>query len=302
MNQPEPKKGRFSNFWKTLPGIFTATAGLLGAIAAILALFIVPGTDEGTSRAEWAHKVDPICNEATDEIRQLPNTEDVEDLSVVEPVLFEWGGIVRRMAENVRAVEAPIEDQQTIDHMTGLWLEGADAVDSLVLALRQGETAEAQSIVRQITTSDKSAEVDELARSLGVTSCTQTPRPLRAGSEQTTSALAPVAESNPSSSSSAAASTPESSRSTSSSGSLTSCDQNISVTEVTSCSFAANVFIAYWEQYESLGEQPYTEVTAFSPTTNRNYEMECALEAGTVICSGVNGAFVTFPMKAVRVY
>ncbi len=302
MNEPEPKKGRFSNFWKTLPGIFTATAGLLGAIAAILALFIVPGNDEGTTRAEWADKVDPICNEATDAIRELPNTEDVSDLSVVEPVLLEWSGTVRRMAEKVRAVEAPVEDQQSIDRMTGIWLEGADAIDSLVLALRQGDVAEARSLLREITTSDKSSEVDELARSLGVRSCTQTPRPLISGSEQTASALPPAAESIPSSSSSATASPPESSPSTSSSGSLTACDQNISANEATSCSFAANVFVAYWEDYERQGEQPYTEVTAFSPTTNMNYGMECALEAGTVNCTGANGAFVTFPMQAIRVY
>jgi hypothetical protein len=303
MNQPEPKKGRFGNFWKSLPGIFTATAALLGAIAAILALFIVPGDgDGGPTRAEWADKVDPICGEATDAIRQLPNTEDTEDLGIVENVLFEWGGIVRRMAEKVRAVEAPIEDQQTIDRMTGLWLEGADAVDSLVLALRHGDEAEIQSILRQIEASDKASEVDELARSLGVTSCTQTPRPLRTGSEQNTSALAAPAESSPSTSSSPPAPPAESSPSTSSSGSLNACDQNISANEVTSCSFAANVFVAYWEEYETYGEQAYTHVTAFSPTTNKNHGMECALEGGTVNCSGANGAFVTFPIQAVRVY
>lgn len=86
------------------------------------------------------------------------------------------------------------------------------------------------------------------------------------------------------------------------SGALTSCDQNISVNEATSCPFAENVFVAYWEEYEDSGEQPYTYVSAFSPTTNESYGMECALESDVVSCSGGNGAFVTFPMQAVRVY
>jgi serine/threonine protein kinase len=87
-----------------------------------------------------------------------------------------------------------------------------------------------------------------------------------------------------------------------SSGSLVSCDQNISANEATSCPFAENVFVAYWEEYEQLGEQPYTYVVAFSPTTHESYEMECVLESDVVSCSGGNGAFVTFPMEAVRVY
>jgi serine/threonine-protein kinase len=88
----------------------------------------------------------------------------------------------------------------------------------------------------------------------------------------------------------------------SSSGSLIACDQNISANEATSCPFAENVFVAYWEEYESFGEETYTYVNAFSPTTNQSYEMECVLESDVVSCSGGNGAFVTFPMEAVRVY
>ena len=100
----------------------------------------------------------------------------------------------------------------------------------------------------------------------------------------------------------AAAAPAESGQAASSSGSLTACDQNISANEVTTCDFAENVFIAYWEEYESYGEQSYAYVTAFSPSTNSDYGMECELAGGTVNCSGGNGAFVTFPMWAVRVY
>jgi hypothetical protein len=87
-----------------------------------------------------------------------------------------------------------------------------------------------------------------------------------------------------------------------SSGSMQACDQNISANEVTSCPFAENVFVAYWEEYESYGEESYAYVVAASPTTGETYGMECMLESDVVSCSGGNEAFVTFPMQAVREY
>ena len=87
-----------------------------------------------------------------------------------------------------------------------------------------------------------------------------------------------------------------------SSGATKSCDQNISANEVTSCPFAENVFVAYWEEYEAYGEQPYTRVNAYSRATGKSYGMDCYLEASVVNCSGGNEAFVTFPMQAVRAY
>ncbi len=87
-----------------------------------------------------------------------------------------------------------------------------------------------------------------------------------------------------------------------SSGATTSCDSNISVNEATSCPFAENVFVAYWEEYEAYGEESFTYVVAFSSTTNETYGMECILESDFVTCTGGNGALVTFPMEAVRVY
>lgn len=84
--------------------------------------------------------------------------------------------------------------------------------------------------------------------------------------------------------------------------SLQSCDQNISASSATTCPFAENVFVAYWEEYESAGEQHELYVEAFSPATSQSYGMSCTLESGIVDCYGGNEAFVTFPMHAVRVY
>lgn len=84
--------------------------------------------------------------------------------------------------------------------------------------------------------------------------------------------------------------------------SLQSCDENISASSATSCPFAENVFVAYWEEYRAYGEQPETYVSAFSSATGHTYGMSCTFDGVTVECSGGNNAFVTFPMQAVRVY
>jgi serine/threonine protein kinase len=81
-----------------------------------------------------------------------------------------------------------------------------------------------------------------------------------------------------------------------------SCDQNISANEVTSCPFAENVFVAYWEEYEALGESPVLYVEAYSETTGESYGMECFDYADFIECTGGNEALVTFPLQAVREY
>jgi serine/threonine protein kinase len=83
---------------------------------------------------------------------------------------------------------------------------------------------------------------------------------------------------------------------------LQACDPNISANSVTSCDFAENVFIAYWEDYDSYGEQYETYVIAYSPATDETYGMECFLESDVVDCYGGDDAYVTFPMWAIRVY
>jgi hypothetical protein len=86
----------------------------------------------------------------------------------------------------------------------------------------------------------------------------------------------------------------------SNSSGLTACDPNISVNSVTSCGFAENVFLAY---YDTANEGDAT-VTAFSPATGNTYDIDCSTDGVTVNCSGgtTDGGFVTFPMSAVTAY
>jgi hypothetical protein len=88
----------------------------------------------------------------------------------------------------------------------------------------------------------------------------------------------------------------------SSNGSLTSCDQNISVNSVTSCPFADNVFKSYWQNYQANGPQASAVVSASSPVTNKPYTMTCTSDGNTVTCTGGNDALVTFPISAVQAY
>jgi serine/threonine protein kinase len=80
------------------------------------------------------------------------------------------------------------------------------------------------------------------------------------------------------------------------------CDQNISANEVTSCPFAENVFVAYWEDYESSGESSSLYVEAYSEETGKSYGMECFDYDDFIECTGGNEALVTFPLQAVREY
>jgi serine/threonine protein kinase len=81
-----------------------------------------------------------------------------------------------------------------------------------------------------------------------------------------------------------------------------SCDQNIYVNSVTSCPFAENVFLAYWEEWESFGDSTDFYVEAYSDETGESYGMDCYDESDFVECTGGTEALVTFPMQAVRDY
>jgi serine/threonine protein kinase len=95
---------------------------------------------------------------------------------------------------------------------------------------------------------------------------------------------------------------PEADTSSAPDESLQACDPNISANSVTSCDFAENVFVSYWEDYEEFGEQYETYVIAYSSATDETYGMSCTLESDVVDCYGGEDAFVTFPMWAIRVY
>jgi hypothetical protein len=175
MNEPEPpRKGRFAAFWTSLPGILTAIATLV-AIAGLLALFVVPGDsgDSGPNRAEWAAKVDPICSDASNAVRQLP--APTADVNSRADYLRQVGRIARDTSEKVGALEAPTEVQGSIDRMTALWDQQADGADTVANALQSGNYEDAQNVLGQVLAAETGG--DALANSLGVKACAQRPPP-----------------------------------------------------------------------------------------------------------------------------
>lgn len=176
MSDAEPPKGRFAAFWTSLPGVITGIAGLIGAIAAILALFVVPGGsgDSETSRAEWASKVNPICSEAENAIRQIPAPSSGDANSFID-YYHQESGIIRDGSEKIRGIEAPVEDKGNIDHLTLLWDQQADGLDLMAQAVQNNDQAGFASAQQQVLSTD--TEARGLSSSLGITACAQHPAP-----------------------------------------------------------------------------------------------------------------------------
>jgi hypothetical protein len=178
MSDTEPQK---SGFWTSLPGILTAAAGFIGAIAAVLALFVVPGGDsggdsgdDGPSRAAWASEVNGICSDATDAVRRIPVTKPL-DFNDAAIYLRQVSGITREAVGDIRAVPAPADDQANIDRMTLLVDQQADLIDETANSYVNGDQAGADRVAQQIKAPVQ--EANTLAASLGVTACAQSVQP-----------------------------------------------------------------------------------------------------------------------------
>jgi hypothetical protein len=79
---------------------------------------------------------------------------------------------------------------------------------------------------------------------------------------------------------------------------MTACDANILAKRgTTSCPFAQNVFYEYW-QAEQNGDDA---VRAYSPVTQRTYDLAC-VAAATVVCRGGDGSEVRFSRASLDGY
>lgn len=82
------------------------------------------------------------------------------------------------------------------------------------------------------------------------------------------------------------------------------CDTNIVANANTSCSLAENIF---WEVYEHGGREGTTPtaVEAYSPVTQKDYEMDCIRQAVLIACESSPigaGLFVSFTAAAIQSY
>ena len=83
---------------------------------------------------------------------------------------------------------------------------------------------------------------------------------------------------------------------------LTACDTNIRVkAATTSCSFAQNVFLSYWMDYDSPGVFAGSRgLPAYSAAADEMFTVDC--DGDPVVCKAGDGGYVTFPMSAVDAY
>jgi hypothetical protein len=80
---------------------------------------------------------------------------------------------------------------------------------------------------------------------------------------------------------------------------LIACDANVRAKAgTTTCGFAENVFYEYWRWREYA---EVTDIAAFSPALKVFLRVDCN-EGDAVVCRTSAGAFVRFPLKAVKAY
>jgi hypothetical protein len=173
MSQPdEPRKG-VSAFWTTLPGVLTGIAGLLTAIVAIVGLFGLAdrssggGGNEDVTHAEWVARADQICSQSVERVRQLPPLESSNFLIVVPAIARE----IRDLAERLRALDAPEEDQVAISRLTSLLDQQRNEINAAIVAYTEGNTSAGDQRVRRGDSIEERS--DAAARSLGINACAQ---------------------------------------------------------------------------------------------------------------------------------
>ena len=172
MPDPQPDKPEERrSFWTTLPGLLTGLAALITAIAGVIAIFVVPGSSsDGPTHADWARSANRLCNETAEQVRHLPPITD-ETLEAIETTAPAAAADVRRLAERLRELSAPEDDEPSIDRFTSVLEEEANQLDAMVAAYHQANSSGMVQAAEQVEA--LAAEGREVAGSLGVSACTQ---------------------------------------------------------------------------------------------------------------------------------
>ena len=106
-----------------------------------------------------------------------PHPVAAADGPTIADYLRQVAAIVRDVAVDVRAIEAPAEDQANVDRMTALLDQQADGMDALTPDLLAGNVEVLGTGPRAREIQSARAEAEALASSLGVTACAQGVQP-----------------------------------------------------------------------------------------------------------------------------
>jgi hypothetical protein len=125
----EPKP----SFWTTLPGLITGIGGILGAVAAILALVLGGGDDADPdpggggggggggvaeiTLADWAEEANHVCEDAYGDIRALGIPPDVASQVAAVP---QTSRIVTRANQQIQTLDRPADGAGKVDRILEL--------------------------------------------------------------------------------------------------------------------------------------------------------------------------------------
>ena len=181
MNEPEPQKGGFGPRCQEFSRLSRDSPRRSPVSSHSLCAGRRHRGRQRVNSRRGADKVDPICSEATDDIRAIPISQTVvaaADGPTIADYLRQVAAIVRDVAVDVRAIEAPAEDQANVDRMTALLDQQADGMDALTPDLLAGNGGGTEHAPARREIQSARAEAEALASSLGVTACAQGVQPL----------------------------------------------------------------------------------------------------------------------------
>lgn len=191
MTDTDSKGGKASDrpFWTSLGGVLTGVAGVVSALAAVLALVITGNTPEErgsgspsasdavvvdasstttpTIQAElvqWAEQANAICKDAASDITANGGADTPEQLAAAIPR-------ARQASEQLIAVSRPAGARDRIARMVRLYEGSYDDIELALTAKRTGNDQAAREAVSRAE--ELSAQADSLATELGAGACVE---------------------------------------------------------------------------------------------------------------------------------
>jgi hypothetical protein len=172
-DESEAPKSRFRAFMTSVPGILTAIAALVTAVGGIVALVGGFGSsNNGPTHADFVRKADSLCSQTAELLRQLPVASSNDPTTAAQEIPVVARDF-RNLADKLRELKPPPEDQPKIAHYTELLDSGANQLDMALNSLQQGDATGFQS---HMDDSVKAARgLRSAANALGASACAQNP-------------------------------------------------------------------------------------------------------------------------------
>jgi hypothetical protein len=178
---------RTSSFWTTLPGILTGFAGLITAVATLVAVGMqVSGSNGGggggsvatpparTTTAEeaqtvsWASEANRLCGDTLREVRALGTPQTPDDLVVYLPRAIDanW-----RLHAELRELSADSGAEDAVESLLGKLAFAIDRGEGLLQAIQSLDQVGVAQEWDGLRSAD--AEFDNAAIALGASACAQ---------------------------------------------------------------------------------------------------------------------------------